>query len=133
VNQIGDLRSEIESQVQGFLDAFHRGDAAGVAAHYTEGAKLLPSNVEMITGRQNIQAAWQGMMDSGVKGAALEILELVPVGEKTAYDIGKYRLTIEPEPGVTVEDVGKYVVIWKHDGDSWKLEVDMFNTSLPAT
>ena len=75
---------------------------------------------------------WQGMMDSGVKEAALEILELVPMGDKVAYDIGKYRLKIEPEPGVTVEDVGKYVVIWKHDGESWKLDVDMFNTSLPA-
>ena len=133
VNQIGDLRSEIESQVQGFLAAFHRGDAAGVAAHYTEGARFLATNAEMITGRQGIQAAWQNMMDIGVKEAALEILELKPMGDKDAYDIGKYRLKIEPEPGVTVEDVGKYVVIWKHDGESWKIDVDMFNTSLPAT
>jgi ketosteroid isomerase-like protein len=132
VNQIGDLRSEIESQVEGFLAAFHRRDAAGVAAHYTEGARLLPPNAEMITGRQGIQAVWQGMMDSGVKEASLEILELEKLGDKVAYDIGKYHLKIEPEPGVKVEDVGKYVVIWKHDGESWKLDVDMFNTSLPA-
>ena len=132
VKQIGDIRSEIESQNQGFCAAFNRGDAAAVAAYYTEGARLLPSNTEMITGREGIQAMWQGMMDSGVKEAALEILELVPMGDKVAYDIGKYRLKIEPEPGVTVEDVGKYVVIWKHDGESWKLDVDMFNTNLPA-
>ena len=133
MSQIGDLRSEIESQTQGFVAAFNRGDAAGVAAHYTEGARLLPSNTEMITGRQGIQAAWQGMMDSGVKEIGIEILELKPLGDKAACDIGKYRLKIEPEPGVTVEDVGKYVVIWKHDGESWKLDVDIFNTSLPAS
>jgi len=114
------------------LAAFHRGDAAGVTAYYTKGARILPSNTEMITGRQGIQAMWQGMMDSGVKEVGIEILELEPMGDKAACDIGKYRMKIEPEPGVTVEDVGKYVVIWKHDGESWKLDVDMFNTSLPA-
>jgi ketosteroid isomerase-like protein len=131
VNKIGDLRSEIESQVQGFLAAFHRRDAAGVAAYYTEGARLLPQHSEIVTGKQGIQAVWQYMMDTGVKEAALEILELEPMGDKAVCDIGKYRLKIEPEPGVTVEDVGKYVVIWKHDGESWKLDVDISNTSLP--
>ena len=133
VKKIGDLRTKIEAQVEGFLAAFHNRDAAGVAAYYTEGARLLPPNAEMITGKQGIQAMWQHMMDTGVKEAGLEILELEAMGDKAAYDIGKYRLKIEPEAGVTVEDVGKYVVIWKHDGESWKMDVDMFNTSLPAS
>jgi uncharacterized protein (TIGR02246 family) len=133
VNKIGDVRSEIEPLLQGFLDAFNRGDAAGVAAHYTEGARFLPPNAETITGRQAIQAAWQHNMDIGVKEAHLEIVELKPMGEKAAYEMGKYTLKIEPEPGVTVTDKGKYVVMWKHDGESWKIDVDIFNTSLPAT
>jgi ketosteroid isomerase-like protein len=115
------------------MDAIKRSDAAGLAAYYTEGARLLPSNTEMITGKQNIQATWQGMMDSGVKELNLEIVELMPLGDKAAYEVGKYHMKIEPEPGVTVEDVGKYVVIWKHDGESWKIDVDIFNTSLPAS
>jgi len=133
VNKIVDVHSEIEPLLQGFMDAFNRGDAAGVAAYYTEGARFLPSNVETITGRQGIQDAWQHMMDIGVKEAHLEIVELEPMGEKAAYEIGKYILKIEPEPGVTVTDKGKYVVLWKHDGESWKIDVDIFNTSLPAT
>jgi ketosteroid isomerase-like protein len=87
----------------------------------------------MITGKQGIQAAWQHNMDIGVKEAGLEILELIPMGDKIACDVGKYRLRIEPAPGVTVEDLGKYVVIWNHDGESWKMDIDIFNTSLPAT
>ena len=128
---MGDIRSEIESQLKGFLAAFNSGDAAGVAAYYTEGARFLPPNAETMTGREAIQAAWQFTMDSGVKSAELEIEELTPMGEKTVCDIGKYKLNIEPEPGVKVQDIGKYVVIWKHDGESWKLDVDIFNTSLP--
>lgn len=115
------------------MAAFNRGDAEGVASYYTEAARFLPPNAETITGKQNIQAAWQHNMDIGVKKAHLEIVELIPMGETYACDVGKYTLKIEPEPGVTVEDVGKYVVIWKHDGESWKLDIDIFNTNLPAT
>ena len=128
---MGNLRSEIEKQVNGFLAAFNKGDAAGVAAYYTEGARFLPPNAETMIGKDAIQAAWQFNMDNGVKKADLEIVELTPMGENAACDVGKYKLWIEPEPGVTVEDIGKYVVIWKHDGESWKLDIDIFNTSLP--
>lgn len=128
---MGDLRSEIESQLKGFLAALNSGDAAGVAAYYTERARFLPPNAETMTGREAIQAAWQFNMDNSVKSAELEIVELTPMGEKAACEVGKYKLHIEPEPGVKVEDIGKYVVIWKHDGESWKLDVDIFNTSLP--
>jgi ketosteroid isomerase-like protein len=57
---------------------------------------------------------WQGAMDGGVKEAKLETVELTPMGEKTACEIGKYTLKIEPEEGVTVTDTGNYMVIWKH-------------------
>ena len=133
MKQIGDFRSEIESLLPGFNDAIKRGDAAGVAAYYTEGARVLFPRSEMITGRQAIQARWQRIMDRGVIENNIEIVELVPMGENAAYEIGKYTTKTTLESGVTVTDKGKYVVIWKHDGESWKLDVDIINTSLPAT
>jgi uncharacterized protein (TIGR02246 family) len=131
VRKIGDLRAEIASANKAFMEAFKRGDAAGVAALYTEEGRALPPNAETVVGRQAIQAMWQGAMDMGVKEAKLETVDLMAMGEKTACDIGKYTLKIQPEEGVTVTDTGKYVVIWKHDGESWKLDVDIWNTSLP--
>lgn len=35
--------------------------------------------------------------------------------------------------GGAVADRGKFIVIWKNDGGSWKLHKDIFNTSQPAT
>ena len=35
--------------------------------------------------------------------------------------------------GGVVADRGKYIVIWKNEGGSWKLHKDIFNTSQPAT
>lgn len=115
------------------MDAIKRGDATEAASYFTEGARFLAPKAEMITGRQNVQARMQQYMDNGWKEVHLEILELMPLGDKAGYEIGKYVSKIEKEPGVIVEDVGKYVVIWKHDGESWKLDVDITNTSLPAT
>jgi uncharacterized protein (TIGR02246 family) len=131
VRKIGDLSAEIASANKAFMEAFNRGDAAGVAALYTDEGRALPPNAETVVGRQAIQAMWQGAMDMGVKEAKLETVDLMPMGEKTACDIGKYTLKIQPKEGVTVTDTGKYVVIWKHDGESWKLDIDIWNTSLP--
>ena len=133
VKIIGDFRSEIKSLLQPYMDAVKRGDAAEAASYFTEGARVLYPRSEMITGRQAIQARMQRMMDNGWKEVHLEIVELVPLGDKAGYEIGKYVSKVEREPGVVVEDVGKYVVIYKHDGESWKLDVDIINTSLPAS
>ena len=127
MNQIGDFRSEIKSLLQPYMDAIKKGDAAEVASYFTEGARVLSPNTEMITGRQAIQAMMQRSMDNGWKEVHLEIVELVPLGDKAGYEIGKYVSKTETEPGTVVEDTGNYVVIWKHDGESWKLDVDISN------
>ena len=131
VRKIGDLSAEIASANKAVMEAVNRGDAAGVAALYTEEGRALPPNAETVVGRQAIQAMWQGAMDMGFKEIKLETVDLMSMGEKTACDIGKYTLKIQPEEGVTVTDTGKYVVIWKHDDESWKLDIDIWNTSLP--
>ena len=50
----------------------------------------------------------------------------------TAYEIGKYKLTTEPPGGSTTKDEGKYLVVWKQQGGSWKLHADIWNTNLLA-
>ena len=109
------------------MDAIKRGDAAEVASYFTEGARALWANSEMVIGRQAIQEKIQRGMDNGWKQVHLEILELERLGDKAALEIGKYVSKTEREPGVVVEDVGMYVVVWKHDGESWKLDVDITN------
>jgi ketosteroid isomerase-like protein len=109
------------------MDAIKRGDAAQVASYFTESARALWPNSEMVIGRQAIQARIQRGMDNGWKEVQLEILELERLGDKAAIEIGKYVSKTETESGTVVEDTGNYVVIWKHDGESWKLDVDITN------
>jgi ketosteroid isomerase-like protein len=47
-------------------------------------------------------------------------------------EIGRYTATMPGAGGATTTDKGKYVVVWKLEGESWKLTVDIFNTSIPT-
>ncbi len=125
------VRTEIEAVNEKFIAALNRGDAAAIAALYTEDAILLPPNSGMLEGKEAAQAFWQGGLDMGIKEGELETASVEAQGD-TAYEIGKYKLTIEPPGGPTIKDEGKYLVVWKRQGGSWKLHADIWNTSLPA-
>jgi len=123
-----DIRSEIVAGNTRFMEAFGRGDAAGVAALYTAGGQLLPPDSAVVAGRDAIQALWKGAMGLGLTGVTLETLEVEGHGE-TAIEVGRYTLRAA---GGQVADVGKYVVIWKREGGAWRLHRDIWNASQPA-
>jgi uncharacterized protein (TIGR02246 family) len=110
------------------MAAFNRGDAAGLAALYTENGQVLPPNGDFVTGRQAVAGFWQAVMDMGIKEAQIEILEVEGHGD-TATEMSKFALLDE---GGQVLDRGKYIVIWKHEAGQWKLHRDIFNSSMPA-
>jgi uncharacterized protein (TIGR02246 family) len=111
---------------EAFMSAMANGDAAGVAAQYTDDAQLFPANADLVTGKQEIQKAMQGFIDSGVTGLNLESTEIKGIGEM-AFEVGKYTLSVDEQ----VVDNGKYIVIWKKDGEQWKLHRDIFNSNMP--
>jgi uncharacterized protein (TIGR02246 family) len=108
--------------------AFGGGNAARIAALYTEKAQLLPPNSDAVIGREAIQGFWQALLDMGLKEAELEVVEAEGHGD-TAIEVGKYALNGE---GGQQLDTGKYIVIWKREDGQWKLHRDIFNSSLPA-
>lgn len=123
-----EVRDDIAAANKGFMAAFKRGDAAGLAALYTENGQILPPNSDSMTGQKAIQAFWQAVMDMGIKEAKLEIVEAEAHGD-TAIEISKF--TLHGEEG-QVLDQGKYIVVWKQEDGQWKLHRDIFNSSMPA-
>jgi uncharacterized protein (TIGR02246 family) len=122
------IRDAIAAANEKFMAAFNGGDAAGLAALYTEKGQLLPPNSDFVTGQQAIQGFWQALMDMGIKEAKLEIVETEDHGD-TATEVSKFTLYGE---GGQVLDKGKYIIIWKHEDGQWKLHRDIFNSSMPA-
>ena len=124
-------RTAIEANTKQFTEAFNKGDAAAVANMYTMEARVLPPNGEIVEGRPNIQKFWQGAMSAGVKMVSLEAVHVETQGN-VAVEIGRYTSTMPGAGGTTTTDKGKYVVVWKREGGSWKLATDIFNTSIPT-
>ncbi|KPJ95745.1 MAG: hypothetical protein AMS18_02335 [Gemmatimonas sp. SG8_17] len=125
----GGARSATEAANRVFMASFKSGDAAGIADLYTGDGQLLPAQSDFVTGRDAVQAFWQGAMDMGLKEAKLETVELEDHGA-TAIEVGRYTLFAE---GEQVVDAGKYLVVWKNEAGSWKLHRDIWNTSQPAS
>ena len=123
-----DVHNAIVAADETFMSTFSQGDAAGIAALYTENGQFLPPNGDFVTGRQAIQATFQALMDMGIKAIKLEAIEVEGYGD-TASEVGKY--TLEGESG-QVLDKGKFIVIWRQEAGQWKLHRDIINTSMPA-
>ncbi len=121
-----DVRSAIEAANKKWEAAASRGDGAEVATLYTTDAELLPSQSDFVRGTQAIAQFWQAVFDSGVKGVSLTTLEVEGCGN-TAHEVGK--LEIRGADG-KVLDRGKYIVVWKKEGDAWKLHRDIWTTSV---
>jgi len=113
-----------------FMDAYARGDAAGVAALYTDDALLPAPGAPMVRGPATVEQVLQGMMGAGVERIELRTEDLSLEGD-TADEVGTAAVHIRPRGQDAIQDPGKYVVIWKRDGDDWKLHVDIFNSDTP--
>jgi ketosteroid isomerase-like protein len=120
------VRQAIEAANRKFEAAVSRGDGPGTAALYTAAGQLLPAQSDLVSGTQAIGQFWQAVFDSGIKGASLTTVEVEGHGN-TAHEVGKYELR---GADGKVLDHGKYVVIWKKDGASWKLHRDIWTTSV---
>ena len=129
MNNSTDVHDAIVAADQTFMTTFSRGDAAGLAALYTENGQFLPPNSDFVTGKQAIQATFQAFMDMGIKAIKLETIEVEGYGD-TASEVGRY--TLESEDG-QVLDQGKFIVIWKQEAGQWKLHRDIINSSMPAS
>jgi ketosteroid isomerase-like protein len=132
----GPSQPQIEAASKAFVAAFNKKDAAGVAALYTADAVLMPPNVPLLKGRADIQKFYQGQFDKGIADLKLNPLQSVVSGQ-TAFEAG----TSDVETGKGGSDLlllgvggprsirssGKYVVIYRRDGGSWKISYDIFN------
>lgn len=119
-------KATIQSLSDKFAQAFNAGDAAGVAALYTEEAVILPPGAEMMKGRTAIQAFWKGAAEQLGNGK-LTTVDVKPLGGDRALEIGNF--SFRTKASQPQEITGKYVVVWEKVGADWKLATDIWNTN----
>jgi uncharacterized protein (TIGR02246 family) len=118
-------KAMIEKLNDAWTAAFNKGDAATVAALYTEDAYVLPPGSAMVKGRAGIEAFWRQAAQQ-MTDAKLTTVDVLPLGRSAAREIGTVTLKTKSQPPQEV--VGKYVVVWRKVGRDWKLATDICNT-----
>ena len=122
-------QSGVEAANKQLMESFKNKDAAGIAAHYTEDAVALPPNAERIAGRENIQKMWQSWVDAGLTDLTLKAVVVEESGD-LAFEEGTYSVNVPGSGGQSMQDVGKYVVVWKKGPQgTWQLHRDIWNSN----
>ena len=116
-------RREAERFCRRFEALLNVGDAAGMTACYTEDARLLAENTELIMGRPTIERFWRAAIGRArVAGAVRTVgLDDVITSGSLGYTLGTVTVRIPDGPTL----VTKYAVIWHLDSDGrWRIAVD---------
>jgi uncharacterized protein (TIGR02246 family) len=126
--------------------AIREADAASIRAiaakqteatvsHYDEAASILMPNAPMITGREQIRKAWEQMFATPgfMFAPKTNRIEVARSGD-LAYALGKYEFAANDPMGNSLNDRGKFVVVWKKQSDgAWRIAADIWNSDLPLT
>ena len=122
----GQDKAAVQELTDKWAAAFNEGDAAAVAALYTEDAYLLAPDMEITQGREDIQKFWQGGIEQ-LSDMKLTVVDVELLGENALREIGTFTAMTKGDQPQKVS--GKYVNIWEKVGDEWKLATDIYNVN----
>ena len=124
---LAEARRAIDKGNAQWVEGWEKGDPAMVAAIFTEDGIILAGNGKIIKGRQQILESQREAMRNVGQGVKVSVTTLgVWLEGDTAYETGKFVYRYKGNRDNPVTDEGRYVTIWKRQGDgTWKLTMDM--------
>jgi ketosteroid isomerase-like protein len=123
------VRKSVDEGNRKFGAAVAGKDFAGLAALYTESAKVLPPDGPIVSGRPAIEEFWRSAANAlGLLEATLKTVDLEVSGD-VACEVGEANLKVGG--GAQTVKV-KYLVVWmKGNDEKWRLHRDIWN-NMPA-
>ena len=127
------LQDAIQAREREWSAAFLAGNAAGVAALYTEDGAQVQASGDAIRGHDGITRAMQAQFDTLAVTAREDITEEVfPAGDY-AVEVGHYSYQGTSKADKTPRSAaGRYMVLWRKDADGvWRLHRDIGTEAPP--
>ena len=126
--------SQIDEQiVKKFDEAFNNGDAAAVAALYTEDAvQVTPQGP--VFGREAIEKLFTGMFQQGHYSNHLNKDDqgsphMIGTAGDEVWRTGEWSFTVQGKSGDPIKLKGYWSAINVREGDAWKIQMLTFNVT----
>lgn len=127
---IGDKQEidQILNNIKAFSQSVITSDYEGIAEAYTEDGKIFPNNSDIVEGKSKIKKWW--VLPEGVKTTYHKIIPAeIRINGEYAYDHGLYEGNTLRANGREYPFKGKYVIVWKKENGSWKIYLDIWNST----
>lgn len=112
---------------------YNAGDAAMVAAHYSDDAVAMFSERPLVSGRGAIEAVIAGVIEESSPTAAITLVESLPLGDGWLLNRGSFRIDATIE-GQSVTRHGTFMTVLRQTDDgSWKIHWGISNAAPLAT
>jgi uncharacterized protein (TIGR02246 family) len=111
-----------------FENIFYKNDAGGMAAYYTEDARLIAEGIEPIRGRKAVEAFWKSTCEraNSVRMERKIVVEDIRPSGEISYAFCTLLLHFQLPDGQSVNKVTKDITIWRRQPDGiWLIEVDI--------
>ncbi len=121
-------RAELEALAAELCEGLAQKDIERVTACYDEDVVLMVPGAPLVKGAAALRAYYEGVIAAGVSKAEMRIRQVEALGDAVA-EVGEYRMKLEPPDGEPFEDVGKYLVVCRRDGEGrLRFWLDMFHS-----
>ncbi|GAA6154265.1 YybH family protein [Pseudoteredinibacter isoporae] len=123
------LHQTIDKHNNVLAEAIMQGDIERLSdSHaYTDDAYVYAPSTPTVHGKENIREFWEGVIQAGAKHVSLEIHDVHNSGE-LAYAVGTLRFV---DTSGQASD-SRYLLVFKKDGEQWKLHLDMWTPSVTS-
>ena len=132
----GPSQAEVEAAVgqvrEAYVAAQNAGDAAALAALFTDDAVLMPPNAPAVSGKEAIQSYLSSRIDQFSFELAASQAEAAAAGD-WAFSRGTHTVKLTRKAGgKAVEDSGKYLnTLTRQSDGSWKIARHIWNSDKP--
>jgi uncharacterized protein (TIGR02246 family) len=114
----------VAALVATYIEKYNNKDAAGVAALYAEDGILVPPG-PVVSGKANIEKAWQASFDAGRTGIRYDIKQVHAEGNIVLV-VGQFTVKV-PEGGSLQDRPGNFVNVYQWDGTALRFRIHSFS------
>ncbi len=114
---------EVENELVGFAN---NAKWDSMSKLYTSDGVIYPPGAPPVMGRNAIATFWRTVSNRGMDSFQLHLIDLEISGDLLIAN-GKYAMRNKQNE---ILDIGKFMAIYRKEDNEWRLQTDMFNSSL---